>query len=192
MKINLLLLAFTFIAAGTYTYITTNVPQPIFSQVTQSSLQLGKNSKALKDFTYTTIKGMNGNLYSNKGQVTLVHFWATWCAPCLIELPELIKLAQNQKHITVLAVSTDQDLDRITGFMKKTTQSVPENFILITDPDKRITQDIFQTVRLPETFILTPALGIHEKIIGASDAWMSGEMIEKLEKLSRISEESTE
>jgi thiol-disulfide isomerase/thioredoxin len=130
------------------------------------------------------LNGYKGSLHDHMGRTTLLHFWATWCAPCLVELPELIELASKQPNIVILAISTDQKTSEITRFIKKTGKTIPKNFIIITDPDKSITQDHFQTFKLPETYILSPQLAIHKKIIGANDQWTSPETIESLQILS--------
>ena len=142
------------------------------------------NSNALDDFTYTRLNGIKGKLHDHIGRTTLLHFWATWCAPCLVELPDLIELAAENSNIDILAISTDQKTADIRRFIKKTGKTIPKNFIIITDPDKSITQDRFQTFKLPETFILSPQLAIHNKVIGANDQWTSPAMIETLEALS--------
>ncbi|MAZ76061.1 MAG: hypothetical protein CMH31_02025 [Micavibrio sp.] len=184
MKINLILLLIVLMAAGAYAYGTKNTNTPIFIKETKKQSQNVEDSNILENFTYERLNGKKAYLYDHKGRTTLLHFWATWCAPCLIELPQLVDLATLQPNIDILAISTDQNIDQISRFITKTRKVIPKNFILITDAKNEIAQDRFQTVRLPETFILTPALSIHEKIIGAHEEWTSPTMLEKLNTLS--------
>jgi len=59
--------------------------------------------KAAPEFNYVGLSGKKGSLPDHKGKVILVHFWATWCPPCIVEFPDLIKLAESQnKNFIVL------------------------------------------------------------------------------------------
>ena len=62
--------------------------------------------------------GKELNLASLKGQPVLINLWATWCAPCVAELPQLDKLAAENPGLKVLTVNQDMDkLDRVAGFL---------------------------------------------------------------------------
>ena len=92
-----------------------------------------------------------------------------------------MKLAKHLSNdLTIIAVSTNANKADIVRFLKKIKTPLPENFIIVWDEHKEIAQDLFQTIRLPETFILSPGLLLEEKIIGASDKWNSEAMKEKL------------
>ena len=188
MKINLILLLIALLGAGTYTYTTNNTNTPIFTSRTNDINHSTKATEAINNFTYNRLDGEKGNLHSHKGRTVLIHFWATWCAPCIVELPQLIDLAFKSPNIDVLAISTDQNTDKVRRFIKKTGKKIPDNFILITDAKNEIAQDRFQTIRLPETFILAPDLSIHEKIVGAHEGWAEPEMLKKLNILSNATE----
>jgi thiol-disulfide isomerase/thioredoxin len=86
-------------------------------------------------------------LASHKGQVILVDFWATWCAPCLEELPQLVRLeAKYRAHgLRLIPISCDEpeDESKALSFLRKAGVSFPgyrkqvaddEKFILSVDP----------------------------------------------------------
>lgn len=127
------------------------------------------------NFTYRTLNRETAALKDHKGNVTLIHFWATWCAPCLLELPTLINLAKDQKNLIVLAIAVKDKPDAITRFLKKIKKSAPENFIIALDPDQTISKALYGTEKLPESFLLTSSHKIARKIIGAEESWNTPE-----------------
>jgi thiol-disulfide isomerase/thioredoxin len=68
-------------------------------------------AKPEPDLTLKDIDGKDVSLESLKGKVVLVNFWATWCEPCKIEIPELIELQQEYgpKGFTVLGIAMDDE-----------------------------------------------------------------------------------
>jgi peroxiredoxin len=71
------------------------------------------------DFTLQTIRGATFNLESNKGKVLLLDFWATWCGPCIAEMPHLERTHQELRDTsaTVVAVSMDVDTSKVKPFI---------------------------------------------------------------------------
>ena len=102
----------------------------IFSDLKQSfemQTSMAKNKanlaegKAAPDFTAKTVKGEEVKLSSLKGQVVLLDFWATWCAPCVAELPEMKKIYEkhNGKGLTIVGISADHDEETLVNFVKE-------------------------------------------------------------------------
>lgn len=141
--------------------------------------------KQAPPFTYQTLAGDKGALDDHKGRVTLIHFWATWCAPCLAELPTLIDFATAQRDLTVLAVAVNDKPAKIDRFLKKVNKTLPDNFIIALDPDKDISEMLFGTVKLPESYLLTPQHGFSRKIIGAEENWNSDLWKNRVESLAK-------
>ena len=74
---------------------------------------------ALPDFTLKDLAGKELQLASLKGKPLLINLWATWCAPCVAELPQLDTLAAGNPGLKVLTVNQDMDkLDSVAPFLK--------------------------------------------------------------------------
>lgn len=125
------------------------------------------------DFTLAGPAGET-RLSSLKGNLVLVHFWATWCPPCREELPELARLdkAMAGKPFRLLGISVDKEgngaVQRLFGQLKIT---IPVLF----DPSAQVAQQ-YGTTGVPETFIVSPTGVILKKIVGPLD-WNSPEVL---------------
>ncbi|MBY0354821.1 MAG: TlpA family protein disulfide reductase [Rickettsiales bacterium] len=124
------------------------------------------------DVTYRLLTGEAQQLSSLKGQRIVLHFWATWCAPCIEEFPSLILLAQQHPDWIFLLVSVDDTRDVIDAFMdniqRKTLISLGDvpNVRMVWDQDKNLSLAVFQTAIYPETFFIDETFTIKHKIIG--------------------------
>lgn len=82
------------------------------------TLDISQRGKAAPDVTFNDPDGKTTSLAAFKGKPVLVNLWATWCGPCVIEMPTLDALALREKdRLVVLTVSQDmQNLDAIRPF----------------------------------------------------------------------------
>ena len=82
-----------------------------------------------KDFELANVKGERVKLSALKGKLVIINFWATWCVPCIEEMPMLVELYDKYKSqgLEILAVSVDSPEDRpkIPGFIAKTGVNFP-------------------------------------------------------------------
>jgi len=117
-----------------------------------------------------TLPGLNGKMVSladYKGQVVLLNIWATWCRPCVEEMPSMEKLYQTLKDekFVILAVSIDESgADVVRPFMKKHKLSFPA----LIDSAGTL-KNLYRTTGVPESFIISKQGGILEEIIGPRD-----------------------
>ena len=112
--------------------------------------------------------GTERDLSAPSGKLLVVHFWATWCAPCEEELPGLLawwREAKADPRIELVAVSVDEDWKTVDAFLaRRNAADLP----LALDPKKNAAS-AFGTEKFPETWILAPdgTVLIHQ--VGAQD-----------------------
>jgi thiol-disulfide isomerase/thioredoxin len=70
-------------------------------------------------FSYTTVDGAKGSLSELKGKVVLLNLWASWCGPCVREMPDIAKLKENYPTLEVLAVNVSDDPTAARSFIEE-------------------------------------------------------------------------
>jgi len=141
--------------------------------------RLGKGVSA-PDFALPDLDGKTVNLADYKGKVVLLNIWATWCPPCVEEMPSMEKLHQELKDedFEILAVSIDvSGAKAVIPFMKKHKLS----FSVLTDTEGAI-KSLYQTTGVPESFIIDRQGIIVEKVIGPRD-WAAPSTIRSFRNL---------
>ena len=114
-----------------------------------------------------------------RGQVVVLNFWATWCPPCIEEMPSLVEMQRRMKAkgVTVLAVSVDVD----EGAYKQFVKDHNVNLVTARDPDQK-SNSLYGTSKFPETYIIDRNGVMRRKFIGAVD-WTAPEITDFLGKL---------
>jgi cytochrome c biogenesis protein CcmG, thiol:disulfide interchange protein DsbE len=114
-----------------------------------------------------------------RGQVVVLNFWATWCPPCVEELPSLMNLQDRMRErgVTVLGVSIDVDGDAYHRFLK--LHNI--NFLTVRDPEQKV-PGMYGTTGWPETYIIDRQGVLRRKFVGPVD-WNSSEVIGFLNRL---------
>jgi peroxiredoxin len=105
-------------------------------------------------------------LHELKGQVVVLNFWATWCPPCVEELPSLV-LMQKQladKGVKVFAVSLDVDKNAYEKFLK----DHGVDLLTVRDPEQK-SSSMYGTFKYPETYIIDRKGVVRRKFIGPVD-----------------------
>jgi len=114
-----------------------------------------------------------------RGQVVVLNFWATWCPPCVEEMPSLVEMQRRMKAkgITVVAVSIDVDENAYRQFLKQHGVDL----LTVRDPAQK-TPTLYGTHGWPETFIIDRKGVMRRKFIGPVD-WTEPEITDFLSKL---------
>lgn len=82
------------------------------------------------DFTLKNLDGKTVRLTDYRGKVVLIDFWATWCPPCLKELPHIQTIHEKYREqgLVVLAISTDREKSAVPPFLEKNGYTFPVLF----------------------------------------------------------------
>ena len=132
--------------------------------------------KIAPDFTVTDDTN-SIHLASYRGHVVLLNFWASWCAPCIEELPSLLQFHREHPEYPILAVSIDEDEDAYRRFLVQRHV----DFTTVWDP-KQTAATKYGTTGWPETFVIDRQGRIRRRFIGATD-WSDPEILRFLKTL---------
>jgi len=94
-------------------------------------LSLAAGSAGAQGFVFKDMQGQTQRLSDYRGKWVLVNFWATWCPPCLEEIPDLIALheAHRKTNLVVIGVALDSDRDSVVEFVAKKRVSYPVDIV---------------------------------------------------------------
>ena len=114
---------------------------------------------ASQDWSLVDVSGKTMNLSDFRGKWVLVNFWATWCPPCLAEIPDLVRMKDEKIAVIGIAVSY-RNRNEVTDFVKQHAISYP---VVMGSED--IASSFGGIDTLPTTFLYSPEgklVGSHE------------------------------
>lgn len=118
------------------------------------------------------LNGQQARISDFTGRPIVLHFWATWCLPCVEEFPRLLKLAASHPEWQFIMVSVDEKREAIPPFLSKMEQqtgivltSLP-HMIQVWDEGKNLSQQSYQTISYPETYLIDGDMYLKNKFVG--------------------------
>ncbi len=124
-------------------------------------------AQGIPPFTAKTISGVEVSSVGFKGKLLIVNFWASWCEPCVAEIPSLVSLVKSFKgQVALIAISGDNSLDDIKAFLKSFPELKNENISIVWDETHSLMEK-YGTERMPESYIVGKDGKLVKKIIGS-------------------------
>lgn len=124
---------------------------------------------------FLTLESKKIRISDFKGKIIIFNFWASWCGPCIEEVPSLIKLVQANPNIVVIGISGDNQRSDIDAFLKSFPDfSKPPIYLISQDNQKWISY--FSVGKLPESFIFD-GQGMMVKKIAGTINWHTEESL---------------
>ena len=118
-------------------------------------------------------------LFESKGKVVLVNFWASWCPPCLEEMPSLIRLVESMalEDLLVLAVNVNEKRNRVARIASK----LGFNFPVLLDHSKSVAKD-WNIKVYPSSYLIDKQGFVRFRAIGPVE-WDSEESVTQVKRL---------
>jgi len=131
---------------------------------------------ATPDLKITTLDGKPFDLAAEHGKWVVVNYWATWCVPCIKEMPDISAFVKNHKNVTAIGLAfEDTDAKEIRAFLAKHPVVYPIAQVDVMDPPKA-----FEAPKgLPTTYLIAPDGTVAKRFVGPVTEQSLGEAISK-------------
>lgn len=148
------------------------------------SLSMPAYAAAEPELYELSFPGLDGKPHAfeqHRGEVLLINFWATWCPPCVREMPALNRLqnAFEGQPFSVVAISAGEQPDEVAAFVDKL--DAPLNLTLLVDSEGRTFKE-FKLRGLPMSYLFSANGQLIEVITGEKE-WDNEEWQARIEKL---------
>lgn len=117
-------------------------------------------------FSLVNDQGIGVSLDDYEGKVVLLNFWATWCPPCIQEMPSLNATYERFREdgLVVLGISVDEDADEYSDFLRTAGVTFPT----VRDPERTVSTR-YGTMKYPESYLISRDRRVLRKYVGPED-----------------------
>lgn len=177
--VKLMLLAGVMVVLVFFTPIGSKVKRVGGSWMATGAAKVKEGMQTSLDTYNWELLDLEGNTYqfeTNKEQVVLINYWATWCPPCIKEMPSMQKLYDDYGEKVNFMFITDDDRKKVDAFLEKRNLELPVYYSNSEGPK------VLSSSLLPTTYIINKEGKIIVAKTGAAD-WNSAETRELLDGL---------
>lgn len=119
------------------------------------------------DFTLLTPEGEAFSLADHRGEIVVINFWATWCLPCVVEIPDIEELHQEYGDRGVVFVGISQDTGESAEVdVRDFREMFDVTYPLVLDPELIVARMYDGVTALPTTIVIDPEGNIHARRAG--------------------------
>lgn len=131
------------------------------------------------DLSANDLNGVPKTLADYRGQVVLLNFWASWCPPCLREMPSMERLREKMtgRPLAIVALDSAETADEVGAFLSRMKLGFP----ILLDPDGSNTKR-WKVFALPTSFLLDAEGRVRHVLTGPTE-WDEGEALAVIESL---------
>lgn len=132
------------------------------------NLTVIKNVIPAKGFVLEDMDEEKVSLSDYRGKVVLLNFWATWCPPCIREMPSMERLHQQvgEQDFKVIAINQMEDADEVFAFTGQL--EIDPTFEILFDSDSKVSQD-YAVRGLPTTYLIDKKGNIRYRAVGGRE-----------------------
>jgi len=124
----------------------------------------------------TTLDGKPFDLAAQRGKWVVVNYWATWCVPCIKEMPDISNFVKSRKDVSAIGLAfEDTEASGIAAFLRKHPVVYPIAQVDVTAPPK----DFDSPKGLPTTYLIAPDGHVAQRFVGPVTAEKLNEAIAK-------------
>ena len=127
----------------------------------------GFDGKPAMDFTLKDLAGASHSLKGLRGKAVLLDFWATWCGPCRITMPQVAKIHTEFKNrgVEVMSINVGEPADKAEAYLKKNGY----RFTTLLDTD-RVVSTLYRVTGIPTLVVIDRAGKVSDYLVGVHDA----------------------
>ena len=156
-------------------------PTPALDPFEKAGVVELKEGQPAPAFTLGTLDGGRASLADHRDKLVVLNFWATWCQPCVLEMPSLEALWQRYRARGLLVVGVSVDRGSPRSLLEPYVRNLKLTFPILLDPDSK-TSNGWRVTALPATFIVRPGGDVTGMAVGARE-WNSAAMQALIERL---------
>lgn len=176
----ILVLCLALVSGTTYWFAQTTPAAPV------ATIKAPGNALPAPDFSFTDLDGKQHFLSDYSGRIVILNVWASWCVPCFVEFPVLLDVAAQRQDVVLIALSIDKNPDDAKQFLKRFNPETQDQIkspsvILGLDTGQKISRDLFQVFKIPETILIDTQQKQRAKLVGADfDRRSLAQMLDEL------------
>ena len=148
------------------------------NEIESEEIEVNSDIKVAEDFTLTTLQGEEVTLSDYKGKIVFLNFWATWCEPCIEEMPHMQSVYEKHPDIAMLAVNlTGKDLG--IDVVKQFVDELGVTFPILLD-EAHVVGKQYNILALPTSYIIDTEGRVFKEVVGPMDEVMMEDLISEL------------